>query len=336
MENWSFAQVWNNAMREEWEAKPRNYLWASELGKAPIDVIKRMKGHKPTNPANDRAKRKFEAGNMAEWIVGSVLKRAGILVSDQKYAIQEATDTTLKVTGRADFIAGGKIDTEQAMMWLGLMEAAGLPEIFALRGEAILKHLQEKFPNGLPEKPLEIKSLSGMMFELFLTKGTASKNHRMQLYHYMKCLGYTQGDVVYISRDDLRIAQVPIYISDRSKDDYEKAIATLSHYYLNDIMPEKEKEIVWDDDIGKLVANWNVRYSEYLTELYGYENTEAYDNAVKSTVARWNRVLGRVKNGDKMTDKNLEAIKEMEAAGFEPKTLAPNYATGANDEDTMG
>ena len=50
--NWSFSQVWNKSLeeREERLLMPRDYLWASELGKSAIDVWLRLKGTKPTNP----------------------------------------------------------------------------------------------------------------------------------------------------------------------------------------------------------------------------------------------------------------------------------------------
>ena len=78
---WSFFKIWNESLeqREERPPKERQNLWASELGKSQVDVYLKMKGIAPTNPFSARSLRKFEAGNIWEWIVGLVLLRAGML-----------------------------------------------------------------------------------------------------------------------------------------------------------------------------------------------------------------------------------------------------------------
>ena len=66
--DWGFGEVWNAALVSG-ESRPltkRDNMWASELGKAPIDIWLRMNAVEPSNPPNPRSRRKFEAGNVFE------------------------------------------------------------------------------------------------------------------------------------------------------------------------------------------------------------------------------------------------------------------------------
>ena len=51
-DDWGFSQVWTKSLEEDEqrEYEPRDYLWASELGKPYIDVYLRMLGTKQSNP----------------------------------------------------------------------------------------------------------------------------------------------------------------------------------------------------------------------------------------------------------------------------------------------
>jgi hypothetical protein len=68
---------------------------------------------------------------------------------------------------------------------------------------------------------------------------------------------------------------------------------------------------MFDHAKGRFSDNWNVKYSAYLTYLYGFEHESMYQDAIKSTVSAWNRVLGRIVRGERMTDKNLAYIEEI-------------------------
>src|SRR3990167_9806570 len=72
--NWTFTDIWNKSIldRKERPTIARNRLWASELGKSHLDIYLKMQGEITTNPPNARSLRKFEAGNIWEWIVGLI------------------------------------------------------------------------------------------------------------------------------------------------------------------------------------------------------------------------------------------------------------------------
>lgn len=330
--DWSFSESWNKALeagREERPVEVRTRIFASELGKAPIDVWLKCKGTPLTNPPNPRSLRKFEAGNTFEWLVGLVLKRAGILQSGQE-RVAHQYEGLCEVTGKIDYMAGGKPDPEKFRAELEAME---LPESFYRGFKAVIDHLVTKYPNGLGSKPVEIKSLSSFMFDSIEKTGRALKIHRLQEFHYLKSKNIEQGMVVYICRDDMRMIEIPVFNNEEGEAEYKTEIAKLSHYILGDIKPEKEKPIVWDEDLCKFSKNFNVAYSGYLTMLYGLENQKEFDDKYKPVQDRWNRVMKRVKNGDKMTPKNLEALKEMEEAGFNPQELAEKMVDVSEEEE---
>jgi hypothetical protein len=310
---WTFANIWNESLleREEKEIQSRNYIWASELGKAPIDIIYKMRGVKPTNPPNPRSLRKFEAGNIWEWIVKLILTRAGILQAKQKSASYQY-DGLLKVYGRLDFIAGGKPDFEKAKHELSELI---LPEVFLRGATKIVDYLSKNYPNGLGSKILEIKSVSSLMFDSYEAKKVASRNHRLQLGHYIVSENMERGDVVYVSKDDCRMLEVPVYRNEIEKD-YKAEIEKITKYYNSNELPPKENPIIFDEDLKKFSKNWNVAYSMYLTELYGFKDQKEFDDKYTPIVERWNRVLGRIIEGKDMTENNKDALKEIQDFGF--------------------
>lgn len=330
--NWGFAEVWNKGLdnNEEKAVEPRDYLWASELGKAPIDVFLRLKGTKPSNPPNKRSRRKFEAGNVFEWIVSLILKRAGILVSEQEHCSYQYPGL-LKVTGRSDFIAGGTPDFVRA---IAEMKALDMPEMFIKVAEEMKTYFDAHYPTGLITKPLEIKSLGAFVFEGLLRRSAVSKNHRLQLYHYLKAGNYPLGSVVYICRDDMRLMEFDLALGhpDLEKEYYE-SIQRISEYYLKDEMPPKEKMILFDEDMGKFVTNYNVAYSGYLTMLYGFKDQAEYDAMYKGQVTRWNTAIKRFKDSKKMTKQNLDSFAEIVENGFDPARIATRFVESLPDDE---
>ena len=110
---WSIQSIWNDQLtfgREERELKERDHIWASELGKSYYERYLKMTAVKPDFDFDERTLRKFEAGNFFERIIGFVFVCAGILKEDNKWAEILSDDEHLRVTGKPDFVAGGKPD----------------------------------------------------------------------------------------------------------------------------------------------------------------------------------------------------------------------------------
>ena len=323
--NWGFAEIWNASLLDtnERELKARDNLWASELGKSPIDMWLKLRATPLTNPPNARSLRKFEAGNVFEWIVSLILKRAGILRESQKWSSYQY-EGLLKVTGKCDFIAGGKPDYEK---WKHEMNQMEFPDVFLRAGENIIKYFIKNYPNGLAEMPLEIKSISAFMFEALEKKQSSSGIHRLQTYHYLKSENRPMANIVYICRDDLRMMEFPVILGSKVEDEYKTAIERISKYHLNDERPPLEKAIVFSEDIGKFAKNFNVAYSGYLTMLYGFKNQMEFDDKYTPIVSRWNRVIARIKEDKEMTDKNNDVLKEIGDVGFNLEEIKNKFVS---------
>lgn len=312
---WKMAEIWNQSLLEQNRRATvaRKNLWASELGKAPIELYLKLKGVEASNPPNARALRKFEAGNVFEWIVSLILQRAGILQESQKW-VSHQYPGLLEVTGKADFIAGGMPNSDAA---IAEMEALGLPDIFLRATKKILEHLTEFYPEGLEKMPLEIKSVSSYMFDGLEANNRSMKGHRMQTFHYLKAMNFKKAHIVYICRDDLRMLEIPVLNPGPVEDEYKNSIAAITEYVKSGEQPPLEDEIIFDEDIGKFSKNWNVEYSNYLTMLYGYKDPMEFYEKIGPIADRWNRVLTRAKTGKDITAKNEEVIEEIKSKGFD-------------------
>lgn len=308
--SWSFSQIWNKSL-EDREVRPivaRQHMWASELGKSPVDRWYKMKGHTPSNPPNSRSLRKFEAGNVFEWLVEMVLKRAGILIGTQEW-VEYQYPGLPRVTGKLDQYAGGKPDVE------GVEKAfkdGELPDFMKKAAMNIVKTLAEKYPNGLENIILETKSTSSFMFPKY-ESGIPEPHHALQNFHYLKAKDIREGHIVYISKDDLMMVEIGVINGPVMEEKYRRDIEMMAEVLKSDEPPPKEPEIVFKPDTKKFAVNWQVAYSAYLTDVYGYEDQKAFDDAHKGKAARWNRVITRILEEKNMTDNNKEAIAEMEA-----------------------
>ena len=306
---WSFFQVWNQSLEQgktPRELKVRNNIWATEIGGAFVDRYLKMKAVAPTNPPNPRSLRKFEAGNMMEWLAGMVLKRAGILQENQTWLSYQYPGL-LEVTGKLEFFAGGQPNWLEANTAIQSLE---LPEFFNRATQAIVDHFSASYPNGLEQVILEIKSCSAYMFEYYEKYG-ASPQHVLQVFHYLKAKNMQEAHLIYISKDDLRMLEFGVFNPSLVEEVYHSDIGQMTRFLRKGTQPEKESLAVFDPLSGKFRTNWKVAYSNYLTMLYGFENQKAYDDEYQKKVAQWNRVLARVVKGDNMTPANLTVIDEI-------------------------
>lgn len=378
--DWTLSQVWNAGTQKDFGLQPRDYLWASELGKPYIDLWYKLKATPYTNPPDSRAKRKFESGNIWEWIIELILKRSRLII-EQRTRCEWQYNGLMKVTGKADFIAGGSPGWEQARNEVGNI---GLPDFLEERAVQVIDYLENEYPNGMGVKPLEIKSVSAFMFEALENKSRALKIHRLQLFHYLKSLDMPRGDIIYVCRDDNRMMQIPIYLEDGATEhEYKTWIEGMTNAFRGETPPEPEKCIVFDDDMGKFTKNNQVAWSGYLTMIYGIENQAEFDNMYMSKASNWNRVVSRVKtanarkqwlcdhNSDEgdiqkekvegkktatiqyictetgeqiylpveltkgyaMTAKNLEALEEIQQAGFDIDYVTRNISDIEEQEE---
>ncbi len=304
---WTFIDVWNASLIiPDTKHEPRDRIYASELGGSMIDRYLKMTGVQQTNPPNERSLRKFQAGNLWEWVIGFILKRAGILQQRQS-RITHQYDNMLEVSGKLDFIAGGKPDWDIAK---NEVEVLDLPERLFDMCVSIITQLQNTWSEALPEIILELKSQGSFVYEKTEKTGKANPNHELQIFHYLKALKMPEGHIVYVCREDCRMTETFVYNPSEIELLYKQDIETITGYYNAKQMPPKEKHILFDERVGTFSKNWKVEYSPYLTKIYGFENAFSFFNTYAGKVSQWNRVLKRCVEGAKMTAANLEIIAD--------------------------
>lgn len=318
---WKISDIWNGAIeKNDRVIEPRARLFASELGGSLVDTWHKLKGTPYTNPPNSRSMRKFMAGDIWEWIIKTVLVKAGIPFTQQDRVMLEYPGM-LPISGKIDFIAGGQIDYQKA---LNNLDEADIPEFIKTPAKAIIERFMTEYPDGLPEKIIEIKSVGSFIFESLLEQDNPRTHHMLQatVYHLSKKL---PTDIVYVCRDDCRLLQYNIdEVAPILEKEIREYVEKITKFYNDDIEPPKEPLIIFEN--GKFKINWRIQYSPYLSMLYSYqengkekkiETPDEYFEKFSPIVSSWNRVVTRIKKGEKMTANNLEKIEEMRKFGFD-------------------
>jgi hypothetical protein len=321
-------QFWNKAVEgDERELKLRDYVYASELGGGLIDRYLKMKATPVTNPPNGRALRKMMAGNFTEAVILYVFQRAGILRHSQKRF--ESDWTPLSVHGKADIIIGGKVDIDQARKAAQQFEY--FPEMHAIS----LKVVEGLYLHGeIPDTGYEVKSIATYKADDFEKKGDKAEpvnTHRLQAGFYSIESMLPYFILSYVCRDDLRMTEFYVYNTKEIQKEIYNDVYQIKGYLDANERPPLEPMIVIEG--GKFSKNFNVEYSSYLTMLYGFEQPRDYSELVKKDIAKWNRVLARYKNGDKITDKNKEVREEIETRGFDFEKILSSFDGVEEEED---
>lgn len=294
---------------ERSKPKARDYLWASQLGGSVLDAWLTLMGEEKSNDFTAREKRKFDAGTFWEWIVFLVAKRAGVFIDGQRW-VEFQYPKLLRVGGYYDLRVGGKRNFDLAEKTKQAIELLGLPSRFVEAMEHVASNIV--FDAEFPERILEVKSCSGMMFEYQYQYLRPSDTHVLQLFHYLKSTGVKEGAIIYVSKDDSRMTEIPVFLEDASIERaYRLFIKEVTRFYKTNKKPEKEPLIVFNCEKGKFESNWNIKYSAYLTKEYGFETAGAYEEYVSKIVSRWNRVLDRAVKNKKITKDNQRAIEEI-------------------------
>ncbi len=300
--SWTIQEIWNDTFVGEstTEVKPRDYIRASEIGKSFLDRYYAMTGVEWTHPFDARVLRIFEAGNIYEWLVRLVLIRAGILRHDEK-EIKIEPEGILPVIGHLDFIAGGKPDWKQAQSIVPLLEQLFFPKRMLVVSEKLIESLSKKYPDGLPEQLFEVKTVNSLAFWRH-SKGDkqsssvvmqAYDHHIMQIYTYMKGLGLKKGLILYLSKDDLTLAEYKVTADEELEHKWLSDVQTMTHHYNQKIQPQREPDMVWDQDKFYWRPNWQIVRSNYFGHIVKDMTKEEWDRQIKNLC---NRCKTRIKN----------------------------------------
>lgn len=333
---WRLAELWNKvAISQNRELKPRDYIYASEVGYPMIDRWLKMKAVPYTNPPNDRSLRKFFAGKVWEYVVKSVLLTTGAY-RQEEVKVDDQIGNLLPVHGRLDFMAGGLVDPEYAYHMLAQQH---YPEFLHDLAAGVIEGLAGQY---LDEKILEIKAVSLYALEYVEKRKAAMATHAAQGYHYSRKTGIPAA-VAYVSKDTSLMAEFDI-TKDLAEEHYISDIEQMTAFFLAGEQPPPEAHLSFDLSIGKFSKNLGIEYSPYLTMVYGFASPDDYRRSVDGKIKRWNNVLTRyamIETGAKTPTgkemkpsvKNIEARREIIDEGFDFNELLAERISHLDKED---
>ena len=312
---WSIQSFWNDLLEstKRYPAKSRDYISASDIGKDFWGRYQKMTGTETTNPFSDRTLRIFAAGDEFHHLIKNVFQALGIFINSQddededgrnQWSIIPATLKTLKVLGKYDALVGGKVNIEQTKETCERMQLSDFIKIRTIR---MAEFLAEKYPDGLPELLYEVKSINSMAFwnkKDYLSN--AYPHHILQCYAYLKANNKPEGRLLYISKDDLMMAEIPVYLNDPKLEKiFQEDVAKMTYYLLNQIEPPKPKDIIYNEkkklrfqvDKKKQVItgcydyNWEVSRSQYFKKLTGVETEKQWKSNCQVELSEKNKGL---------------------------------------------
>lgn len=317
----SISQIWNESIiGSDREQTSRDYLWASQLMKPTVDLWLHLRGTQHSNAPNERSRRKFQSGNFFEHMVSMMLIRSGVMTEKQE---EIWTEYDIRVKGKGDFVLSGKFDFDKAIQDIKSMLLPSDMERMYLQMSEAMRNKYE----GVEFNPcaIEVKSVAERTMTKIEKQNKPLESHIMQTCHYKIGRGLGDGVVLVLCRDDLRMFEY--FVTEDDEKRYVERVNYLAGVLKSDTQPAIENEIIFDNVMGKFSKNLGIEYSSFLTMLYGYEKPMDYSDAVKGKVARWNRLLARLKQIESgvltktgkatvLTDKNKMAVDEMSQNGF--------------------
>jgi CRISPR-associated protein Cas4 len=212
----------NIAENNKRENKERTGWYASELGYCPRQLFFKRLGVEPDEPIDSRTMRVFEVGKRDEsFLLDDIVKYTDKQIEGFNKKILKAErevrveDKDLRVSGRVDLLL--EYDDKE-------MEV------------------------------IETKSKNSRAFWYMNDRGEgANEHHIWQLWFYLYVLKIQQGQIVYVSKDDLSILQYPIMLDDEGIGD--KVLARIK--YLNEAWDKQECPPKLDK------SNWECKYCSY-------------------------------------------------------------------------
>ena len=327
-----FATIWNAVEEiQRMETKPRDHINASDIGGSFLDRWFKMKGTQPSNPYDARTLRVFAAGEIFEKLVVEVLAKAGILIDVQGWVEIPATSTNLLIKGKYDAKIGNvkdwnevkelykkRVEIEQEIYervrneMITKYQIEALPFLYfyseftdflKYQGKKILDGLAKKFPTGLPFPIIvEVKSVNS---NAFWSKkdyiGVGYPHHRLQLFTYLKGTGIEKGVLLYISKDDMTLEECIVFQGMKAiEDEWKNDIDKMSYHWLNQVKPEPEPDIIFNEEKGKAglwEVNWKPARSPYLTLITGLKPDEWQKMA---------KELSKVKNKELVKNRRIK------------------------------
>jgi len=298
--------------------EPRNEIWASELGRPFIDRYLKMKGVPYSNPIDGTGLQNFLLGKSAEDAFVNLLDICKIPNSSQNKIVIKK-DGCLDVTGRLDLLVGvpdwnkmlERIDsaikeeqekeqeeTEKVFVYnhsIGSRyreerEKKDYTHRFVEKKQKLIEIVQkwqEAYPDGLPNKVAEVKTISMSAMKYNKDRRSLAEaypQYALQLYAYMLGLGLDQGTLIFVVKGTGKnyswFEEVVIQRSEKWDKMFWDDVQGFSKYFLAEEQPPLEPLF---DEKGKV--NWKINYSSYHDMLYkdALEKAKKEKDANKTT-----------------------------------------------------
>lgn len=222
----------DQSIRDERDEKGEHlqrHWYISRLGSCPTGQYLERLGSEPDEPFDARTLRVFHCGRVFEdWIVGLLQKQTNASLETQV----PVEDNTLDVSGYADIKL---TENGTAMVY----------EVKSKHSRAFWYMVEDhKLRDG------SIKKAEG-----------ANRQHEIQLWMYLKLLDIAEGRLVYVSKDDLTIAEYPVFRDDAVLE--KEVMDTLT--MLNKAWVEKTPPPPITDP-----ADWRYKYCSYHNQCMQY------------------------------------------------------------------
>lgn len=278
--DWSIDELLSSLIGFAAETKPceRKEIWASDIGKPFLDRYLAMKGQVYSNPIDGKTLTAFFLGRQIETGMIEMLKSCNLTYEAQDRCTIQIPGC-LPVVGRPDLIlevANWKDVIKNIDENIQKLMADNLEDAEVQVGKKnVLKQIvaewEKKYPNGLEKTPFEIKSINTNAFNYFMKSKDgfrfAHPHYQLQLYTYMIFYKLDKGRLVYVSKNDGRMAEVVVRRSAEMDKMWYEDVKTMSDYFNSNTLPPAEPLKIGNK------SNWKVdysRYKDYIHKNYKY------------------------------------------------------------------
>lgn len=271
MENkkWSIQDIENEYLETRFSRQNFSDMWrGSDMGACARKRIYHRKKILPTEELSDRIRRVLEIGNMYHWRYQKLLKKLGFLIKKEG----EIINKEYNYAGHFDALVGRKpapIDEKDFTFTTDEGEKKIHQESYDWAVKKRKEVLKES-PDGLPLLLYDFKTQHSRSFDYI--KNKPQEEHRLQLLSYLifareQYPGIEEGRLMYISKDDSRIAEFPIKITPESEKQIKEELSYLNLCWKNNILPPQLDEIVVEP--RRTSPNWKCSFCPYLTHCRG-------------------------------------------------------------------
>lgn len=225
---WSPQSIVDAAPHEQWD---KNRWYATDLGGCMGGAYFKRKGVESTNPPDARSRRIMRMGKMME----------DLIVQDIQKALGGDPDILL-------------IDTQQRLEDLEHNASGRLDLLIISRSN--------------PPILYEVKSVNSKAFWWMAKRDwQPNESHVLQINFYLKHLLPKYPDmlarIMYVSRDDLTIQEVPVMYDEEMSKRSDAKFKLLEKCFQEGVIPPVEPAVVWNEEGRKWGVNWKAKFCSH-------------------------------------------------------------------------